>query len=140
MFTRAARARHGDARSVAGGQDVDVVVALGAVDDDGVGLAVVAACGASEVHVDRGKLGPAQVVDGDRVGAPQGVEVDRLDADEVHRDATDVAGEPTWSTFAEMATFSEVSEPSKTSVSVPSSPKTESLPSPGSHWNTSLPC
>ena len=49
------QARDGDARSVAGGQDLDGVVAFGAVDDDGVGLAVAAARGAGEVQVDRGE-------------------------------------------------------------------------------------
>ena len=47
-----------------------------------------------EVQVDRGDVGSGQVVDGDGVGAAQGVEVDRLDAGEVHRDVADVAGEP----------------------------------------------
>ena len=41
-----------------------------------------------------GEVGAGQVVDGDGVGAAQGVEVDRLDAVEVHRDVADVAGEP----------------------------------------------
>ena len=40
------------------------------------------------------EVGAGQVVDGDGVGAAQGVEVDPLDAVEVHRDVADVAGEP----------------------------------------------
>ena len=36
---------------------------------------------------------PRQVVDGDRVGAAEGVEVDGLDVVEVHHDVADVAGE-----------------------------------------------
>src|SRR6266516_1278778 len=39
-------------------------------------------------------LTSAQVVDGDNVGAAEGVEVDALDAGGVHRDAGDVAREP----------------------------------------------
>ena len=37
---------------------------------------------------------PLEVVDGDRVGAAQRVEVDRLDVVEVHDDVAEVAGEP----------------------------------------------
>ena len=39
-------------------------------------------------------VGAGQVVDGDRVGAAEGVEVDLLDAVEVHGDVADVAEEP----------------------------------------------
>jgi hypothetical protein len=62
--------------------DGDCVVALAAVDDDAVGLAVAggAAERACEVDVDVVDVGAAQVVDGDDVGAPEGVEVDPLDA------------------------------------------------------------
>ena len=38
--------------------------------------------------------GPGQVVDGDRVGPAEGVQVDPLDAVQVHDDGADVAGEP----------------------------------------------
>ena len=67
----------GDAARVAG--DRDHVVAGGAVDDDGVGLAVAdaAARRRRQVDVDLGHVGAGQVVDGDGVGAAQGVEVDR---------------------------------------------------------------
>ena len=48
---------------------------------------------AGEVDVDS-PVSAAQVVDGDRVGAAQGVEVDPLHVVEVHRDVAEVAGEP----------------------------------------------
>ena len=59
---------------------------FGAVDDDGVGLAVAGAAAgrAREVEVDAGDAGAGQVVDGDGVGAAQGVDVDLLDAVDVH--------------------------------------------------------
>ncbi len=50
--------------------------------------------GAGQVEVDLREVGAGQVVDGDGVGAAEGVEVDPLDAVEVHRDVADVAGEP----------------------------------------------
>ena len=43
-------------------------------------------------HVD--DVGPGQVVDGEVVGAAEGLGVDRLDVVQVHRDVADVAGEP----------------------------------------------
>src|SRR5439155_22920675 len=75
--------------------DLDRVIVVGGVDDDAVGLAVAggAAEGAGEVDVHAADVGAAQVVDGDEVGAAEGVEVDQLDAVRVHRDAGDVAGE-----------------------------------------------
>ena len=67
---------HRDDAVVAG--DRDHVVAAGAVDDDGVRLAVaVPLPGAGEVEVDLVDVGAGQVVDGDGVGAAEGVEVDR---------------------------------------------------------------
>ena len=85
---------HGDRSSRA--EDVDDVVAVGAVDDDGVGLGVAgrAADRAGQVDVDLDEVGAAQVVDGGRVGAAQGVQVDGLDVVEVHDDVAEVAGEP----------------------------------------------
>ena len=64
------------------------VRAVGAVDDDGVGRAVARAgpAGVGQVEVDLGDVGAGQVVDGDGVGAAQGVEVDLLDVVEVHGD------------------------------------------------------
>ena len=76
------------AKPTPGARDADRVVAVGAVDDDGVGRAVAGAAARrrGEVEVDLRHVGAGQVVDGDRVGAAEGVEVDRLDAVEVHRD------------------------------------------------------
>ena len=80
------KAGHGDTGGVSA--DVDRVVAVRPVYDDAVGLAV--AGGAAErggqVGVDGLDVGAGQVVDGDRVRAAEGVEVDRLDAGGVHRD------------------------------------------------------
>ena len=94
MVTVGGEARHRDHAGVAG--DRDHVVAGGAVDDDGVGLAVAGAAAGRrcQVEVDLVHVGAGQVVDGDGVGAAEGVEVDALDAVEVHRDVADVAGEP----------------------------------------------
>ena len=50
--------------------------------------------------------GLGKVADRDGVGAAQGVEVDRLDAVEVHRDIGDVASEPPRVPLAEMSIFS----------------------------------
>jgi hypothetical protein len=61
---------------------VDRVVAVGAVDDEAVGLAVTAGAteGACEVDVDDGDVGSAQVVDGDEVGAADFTLMERQDA------------------------------------------------------------
>ncbi len=69
--------------------------AVGAVDDDAVGRAVAGgpAEGAGEVDVHVGDVGSGEVVDGDDVGAAEGVEVDPLDAGGVHRDVAGVAEE-----------------------------------------------
>ena len=50
--------------------------------------------GADEVDGDLRHAGSGQVVDRDGVGAAQGVELDVLDAVEVHGDVADVAGQP----------------------------------------------
>ena len=75
---------HGEAGPAAG--DLDRVCVGGAVDDDGVGLAVAGAAAgrAREVEVDVGDVGAGQVVDGDGVGAAEGDDVDLLDAVDVH--------------------------------------------------------
>ena len=93
MFTCAARPRTADGR--AGAEDVDDVVAVGAVDDDDVGRAVAggAADRAGQVDVDLDQVRAGQVVDGGRVGAAERVEVDRLDVVEVHHDVAEVARE-----------------------------------------------
>ena len=57
---------------------------------DGVRGAVIGA----EVEIDLADIGPGHIVDRDVVGAAESVEVDVLDAVEVHRDVGDVAGEP----------------------------------------------
>ena len=51
------QAEHGDAAGVA--DDQDHVVAVGAVDDDGVGCRVAGAAGRREVEVDLGHVGAA---------------------------------------------------------------------------------
>ena len=64
------------------------------VDGDAVGLAVAgAAGGAGEVEVDLVDVGAGEVVDGDGVGAAEGVEVDLFDAGGVHGDVGGVAEE-----------------------------------------------
>ena len=84
----------GDRRAAA--DDLDVVVAGGAVDDHGVGRAVALAAPGRRRQVDRDlrDAGAGQVVDRDGVGAAQGGELDVLDAVEVHDDVADVAGQP----------------------------------------------
>src|SRR5205823_4393688 len=78
----------------AGAADEHVVAAVGAVDDDGVGLAVAVARGAIEVHVEFNKVSSALVVV-DALSLHDALPIfGRLDAVEVHRDVADVAGEP----------------------------------------------
>src|SRR5204863_4701328 len=60
---------HGGVDARPDGLDLGDVVAGGAVEDDGVGLAVVAARGAGEVQVEGIEAGRGLVVDGDGVGA-----------------------------------------------------------------------
>ena len=88
------QAGHGEAGP--GAADLDCIISGGAVDDDGVGLAVAGAAPgrAGEVEVDAGDAGAGQVVDGEGVGAAQGDDVDLLDAVDVHGDVADVAGQP----------------------------------------------
>src|SRR5207245_7648445 len=71
------------------------VVAVGAVDDDAVGLAVAggAAEGVGEVDVDACDVGAGEVVDGELVGLAEGVVVDVFDAVGVHGDVAGVAEE-----------------------------------------------
>ncbi len=85
---------HGDRRPRA--EDVDDVVAVGAVDDDDVGLTVAGrpADRSGLIDVELDEVGAGEVVDGGLVGVPQRVEVDRLDAVEVHDDGAQVPGEP----------------------------------------------
>src|SRR5262249_43378324 len=91
------KARDGDSRRVETPRDLDGFASVGAVEDDGVGLANGQAGGAAQVQVEPVEVGGGRggrVVDGDDVGAAEDVEVDLLDAAQVHGDAADVAGEP----------------------------------------------
>ena len=84
-----------DHRRAAAG-DGDAVVAGRAVDGHGVRrpVTLAAARRRRQVEVDLRDVGAGEVVDHDIVGAAQGVELDVLDAVEVHGDVGDVAGEP----------------------------------------------
>ena len=68
--------------------DIDLVVAVGAVDDHLVVLAVpgIAADGGGEVGVDGLHVSTREVIDGDDVGAAKRDEVDPLHAGSVHGD------------------------------------------------------
>ncbi len=92
MRDRGAEPGHVDPAGVAGGtEDVGTV---GAVDRDGVGLAVTATAGPAEVEAAQRQVGAGEVADDDVVGPAEGPEVDRLDVVEVHRHVGDVAEEP----------------------------------------------
>src|SRR5205823_4892751 len=83
--------------NVAGGaDDRNGIAAGGAVDDDGVGRAVASAAAGRgrEVDVHLGDAGAGEVVDGDRVGAAEGDDVDLLDAVDIHGHVADVAEQP----------------------------------------------
>ena len=82
------------ARAAAG--DRDGVVAGRAVDDHVVRrpVTLAAAHRARQVDVDLLGVGSGEVVDRDRVGAAQGVDLDVLDTVEVHGDVGDVAEQP----------------------------------------------
>src|SRR5262249_35412258 len=86
----------GDRQRAALAQHVDVVVALGAVDGHAVGREVAGAAAGRrcQVNGDLHHAGAGKIVDRDGVGAAQGVELDVLDAIDVHGDVADVAGEP----------------------------------------------
>src|SRR5262249_26855348 len=91
---RGRQSGHRVTRSAAG--DLDGVCVGGAVDGDGVGLAVArAATGrARQVDVDLCHVGAREVVDGEGIGAAEGGDVDLLHAVDVHGDVADVAGQP----------------------------------------------
>src|SRR5215472_15079718 len=78
-----------------GRRDVDLVVAAGAVDRHSVGRAVAraAAEGSRQIDGDLLDAGAGKVVDNNVVGAAKGLELNALDAIEVHRDIGDVAEE-----------------------------------------------
>src|SRR5687768_9243151 len=148
-------AQHRGPGRVADGQD-DVVV-VRAHDDDVVRLRVARPAGGGKVEVRLDEVRPAEVVDHDRVGAAQGVEVDRLDLVQVHRHVGNVAEEPhpvpdggDADVLADVgAVEGHAVEPSlalqrvvviaRIIVSSPAWPSTTSEPWPGSHWNVSLP-
>ena len=120
--------------------DADGVVAVGAVDGHGVRRAVTAgrpACAEVDRHLR--DAGAGQVVDRDVVGAAQGVELDLLDAVEVHVMLPTSRESRTRPPLAEISMFSATLAPLNTSVSVPAPPSTMSLPSPGFHTKVSLP-
>src|SRR6202008_4551510 len=84
------QAGHRDHAIVVGKRDH--VVTLGGVDDNRVRCSVAPARAAGQVDVDFVEVGAAEIVDGDGVGAAQGLEVDRFDPVQVHHDIGDIAG------------------------------------------------
>jgi hypothetical protein len=121
-FTWAAARRR---RRGAGAEDVDDVVAVGAVDDDDVGRGVAggAAERAGEVDVDRVRSVPLQVVDGD-VSVPPSVL--RSIASTSLRSMTMLPRLRVNSTRPPLAEASKISEPAlplNSSVSVPPGPR-----------------
>ena len=115
---------------------------LVAVDDDRVGLRRRRSLPPGvrgEVDVHLRDAGAREIVDGDRVGAAQGVEVDPLDAVEVHRDAADVAGEADPAAVGRDVDLLGDVGAVEGSVSSPAWPSTVSLPSPGFQTNVSSP-
>jgi hypothetical protein len=79
----------GDRGAPGRARDRDRVVAVGGVDDRGVGRTVV-----REVAVDRAHAGPGEVIDREGVLPAAGREVDPLDAVDVHPDVADVSRQP----------------------------------------------
>src|SRR4029077_17747487 len=88
------RGKPDDRNAGAGTDHIDLVVAAGADDRHLVGRAVAAAARRRQVDRHLLDVGVGEIVDGDPVGAAQGVELDLLDIVEVHDDVGDVAGEP----------------------------------------------
>src|SRR5262249_40424948 len=84
-----------DADDTGAPEDGDDLVGWRAVDRDRVHGTVAPARGTGEVDMDAGScnVGPAEIVDYDVVRAAEGLQVDQLDAVEVHGDVVDVAGE-----------------------------------------------
>ena len=82
-----AKPRHRDDAVVLGHRDD--VVAAGSVDGHRIRGAVIGA----EVEVDLVHAGAGEVADGNVVGTTEGIEVDMLDAVQVHRDGSDIARE-----------------------------------------------
>ena len=88
------KAGNGDARCVAA--DRDRVVRIRAVHLDAVVLTVAGrpTRGAGEIEVQVRELRALQIVDGDDVGPAESVEIDPLEAREIHRHVSDVTGKP----------------------------------------------
>src|SRR5262249_45103996 len=84
-----------DHRCAAAG-DGDAVVAGGAIDGHAVGRSVALAASrrCRQIDGDLLDVGSGEIVDRDGVGATSGVDLDVLDAVEVHGDVADVAGKP----------------------------------------------
>src|SRR5690348_8669113 len=95
MHYRDARRQAGYVRSRPVPNEVDVVVARRAFDDHVVDRAVAGAAAhrRREADVELAHARAGEVVDGDGVSAAQGVDVDVLDAVDVHRDVADVTKE-----------------------------------------------
>src|SRR5262249_35934473 len=76
-------------------RDRDHVVAVGGIDDDRIGRTIAAGAAGlcAEVDGDLAHAGSGQIVDRDGVGVIQGVDLNALDAVEVHGDGADVAGD-----------------------------------------------
>src|SRR5262249_18380842 len=91
---RGGKAEDGDPAGVT--DDLDHVVAGSPVNGDLVRCVVAdaRAGGALEVDIDHRHVRSAQVVDVNGVGATQGVDLDVLNAVEVHGDVAEIAGEP----------------------------------------------
>ena len=83
-----------DRRPSIGAREADLVRFERSQGDHGVGRAVAAAHARVEVDVDRRDARRRQVAHGDRVDAAEGAHRDVLDPVHVHRDRTDVAGQP----------------------------------------------
>src|SRR5262245_6885949 len=87
--------KSGDSNRGAGQRHVDVIAAVAAVDEYSVSLAVArgAADGPREVDRHEVHIGAGEIVDIHDVSAAQGVELDGLDAVQIHGDVGDVAEE-----------------------------------------------
>ena len=110
------------------------------VDDHVVRLPVARAAHESQGSVHLGQVGAAQVVDRDRVGAAEGVEVDRLDVVQVHDHVRDVAGEQHPPAVRPRRRCSRRSTaPLNSIVSKPPWPSSVSLSSPGFQTKVSSP-
>src|SRR5262249_44568023 len=123
-------------------RDRDHAVAVGGIDDDRVGRTIAAGAAGlcAEVDGDLAHAGSGQIVDRDGVGATSGVDLDVLDAVEVHSDVADVARHrPPRLRVGETSLFSCMWGHVKRGFSGPACPSTVSLASPGFQMNVSSP-